>query len=272
VFIGFEATAIYSEEAREPRKTIPRAAYVAIAVVAVFHVVTAWSVVLHYGPSNVQDAALADPGNFVYNVADATIGGAYVDVMKVLFITSTFAACLGVHNALSRYQYSLARDGLLPKALSHTHPVWKSPHKSSLSQTVFAIAAIVVLWAFGVEPMTVFALLMAVGAFGLITLMAALCVAVVYFFIRDRRDESHWSRLIAPAIAGVGFITVIVLLLENWDIQTGSTGWVAQNLPWAIPSLAIIGFLVPGRADDPEPSRSADRADEPEQPAPPAGS
>ena len=267
VFIGFEATAIYSEEAREPRKTIPRAAYVAIGVIAVFHVVTAWTVVLHYGPSNVQNAALADPSNFIYNVADATIGGAYVDVMKVLFITSTFAACLGVHNALSRYQFSLARDGVLPNVLTHTHPEWKSPHHSSLSQTLFAIGTIILLWAFGVEPMTVFALLLAIATFGLIVLMAALCVAVVFFFIRDHRDESLWSRLIAPAVAGAGFLTVIVLLLQNRDIQTGSTGWVAQHLPWAIPILAVVGFLLPGRQEGAAP----DPALAHEQPlAPPA--
>ncbi|GAA3367115.1 hypothetical protein GCM10020367_68800 [Streptomyces sannanensis] len=36
-FIGFEGTAIYSEEAREPKRTIPRATYLAVAFLALFY-------------------------------------------------------------------------------------------------------------------------------------------------------------------------------------------------------------------------------------------
>lgn len=32
-FIGFEATTIYSEEAREPQRTVPRATYVAVLTI-----------------------------------------------------------------------------------------------------------------------------------------------------------------------------------------------------------------------------------------------
>ena len=37
-FIGFEATAIFGEEARDPRRTIPRATYLAIAFVGTLYV------------------------------------------------------------------------------------------------------------------------------------------------------------------------------------------------------------------------------------------
>ncbi|MFJ5304278.1 APC family permease [Streptomyces sp. NPDC088350] len=247
VFIGFEATAIYSEEARDPRRTIPRAAYVAVGVIAVFHIVSSWVMVLAYGTDHVQNAALGDMTNFVYTVADNSLGGAFVVVMKVLFVTSTFAACLGIHNAVSRYQFSLAREGLLPQKLAQTHPKWKSPHHSSLAQTVIAIVVILACYFAGVAPTTVFALLLAVGTFGLITLMGVLCFAVMYFFGRDHRGENWWVRLAAPLIAGAGFATVIVFLLKNWDIQTGSSTWFATCLPWTVPALAVIGFLLPDR-------------------------
>ncbi|MEW1723245.1 APC family permease [Streptomyces sp. NPDC093109] len=248
VFIGFEATAIYSEEAKDPRRTIPRAAYVAVGVIAVFHIISSWVLVLAYGTAHVQNAALSDMTNFVYTVADNSLGGGFVVVMKVLFVTSTFAACLGIHNAVSRYQFSLAREGLLPRKLARTHPKWKSPHNSSLTQTVIAILAILACYFAGVTPTTVFALLLAVGTFGLITLMGVLCVAVMYFFGRDHRGENWWVRLVAPLIAGAGFGTVTVFLLRNWSVQTGSTTWFANSLPWIVPVLAVAGFMLPGRS------------------------
>ncbi|MER5184098.1 hypothetical protein ABT009_38190 [Streptomyces sp. NPDC002896] len=76
-----------------------------------------------------------------------------------------------------------------------------------------------------------------------------LCVAVMYFFGRDHRGENWWVRLAAPLIAGAGFATVIVFLLKNWSVQTGSTTWFANCLPWLVPVLAVIGFLLPGRAE-----------------------
>ena len=39
---GFEATAIYGEEAREPRKTVPRATYLSVAVITGFFAFTSW--------------------------------------------------------------------------------------------------------------------------------------------------------------------------------------------------------------------------------------
>ena len=46
LFIGFEATAIYGEEARDPRRTIPRAAMIAVAIIAAFYVFVSWALTM----------------------------------------------------------------------------------------------------------------------------------------------------------------------------------------------------------------------------------
>ena len=60
-FTGFEATVVFSEEARDPRRTIPRAAYTAIAVIGLFYALTVWALSIGWGPANVQAAAAQDP-------------------------------------------------------------------------------------------------------------------------------------------------------------------------------------------------------------------
>ena len=54
---GFESTAIYSAEAKDPARTVPRATYLAVAVVATFFAFVSWMVVSAYGPSQIADEA-----------------------------------------------------------------------------------------------------------------------------------------------------------------------------------------------------------------------
>ena len=42
-FVGFEATAIFRDEARTPERTIPRATYAALILIGVFYAVTSWA-------------------------------------------------------------------------------------------------------------------------------------------------------------------------------------------------------------------------------------
>ena len=48
-FVGFEATTIYSEEAKRPERTIPRATYAAVLTIGVFFLITSWLMVNAYG-------------------------------------------------------------------------------------------------------------------------------------------------------------------------------------------------------------------------------
>ena len=48
-FIGFESTAIFRDEAREPEKTIPRATYAAVVLIAVFYTFASYSLVQGWG-------------------------------------------------------------------------------------------------------------------------------------------------------------------------------------------------------------------------------
>jgi hypothetical protein len=48
-FMGFEGTAIYSEEARDPVRTVPRATYIAVIFMGTFYALTAWLIVSSAG-------------------------------------------------------------------------------------------------------------------------------------------------------------------------------------------------------------------------------
>jgi amino acid transporter len=54
-FIGFEATTIYSEEAKDPKRTVPRATFVAVITIGLFYTVTTYLMVEGQGAAGLQD-------------------------------------------------------------------------------------------------------------------------------------------------------------------------------------------------------------------------
>ena len=71
-----------------------------------------------------------------------------------------------------------------------------------------------------------FTWLIALGGLGLMLLMAATSIAAFAFFRRHRLETGAWTTVVAPLLAAAGLITAVVLLVANWDVQTGATGGV----------------------------------------------
>jgi amino acid transporter len=244
-FVGFEATAIYGEEARNPARTVPRATYIAIGTIAVFYLLTTWAVVSAYGVDAAQAAAAKDPTSFVFAAQFQYVGRFATDVLQVLVVTSLFAAFLAFHANTSRYHFALARDGLLPRALARTHPTHESPIGGSAAQ--LALTAIVTLGfaAAGQDPyLRMGVALYGVGIIGIVALQAMASFAVIRFFATQRTGESLLATAVAPLLGGIGLAAGVVLMAEHYSTLTGSTiGWI-NGLPWLLVAAAAIGAVV----------------------------
>lgn len=269
LFIGFEATAIYSEEAREPRRTIPRAAIAAVLVIGVFYMFTSWALALAWGVGESGEIALSDLGGFTLGAAATYLGPWSVPLMMVLFVFSTFATNLGFHNAIARYQFSLARDGWAPAALARIHPKHRSPFIASVTQTAIAAGVTLVFFLAGADPYEqMFVWLIALGGLGLIALMAMTSVAVVVYFVRTRRERGVWSTKIAPVLAALALTGEVVMLVVNWDVQTNGAGGIVPYLPLLLLAAALVGLLWSTRSkrpswlDDDEPAVDAAAPDD----------
>ncbi|MFT4228720.1 MAG: APC family permease [Microbacterium sp.] len=244
-YLGFEGTAIYTEEAKNPSRTIPVATYVAIAFLAVFYGFTFWVLTVAFGVDGVLQLAMADDfQDMVFQAGDQFVGAWAAVAMRVLIVTSFFACLLAFHNACSRYLFALGRERLLPRALSQTHPKSKAPHRASLVLTVLALLAIVVTAVTGGDPFLGFALpTYSIGTAGLVFAQAVAAISVVGFFVRDRRGHSVWRVIVAPALGALGLITGFALIAANFDLVTGLTGGVNWLLLAPTPVLFIAGIV-----------------------------
>jgi amino acid transporter len=241
-FIGFEATALFGEEARDAKRSIPRATFIAVGVIAVFYTLTSWALVAGYGVHGVQAAAAKDPGNFVFAASSRFVGAASTHAMHLLIVTSLFAAVLALHNATSRYLFALGREGLLGRALGRTHPRHRSPYVASRVQIAIAAVVIAGFAIGGADPYLTLSTSMAgLGTLGIVALQAAAAVAVVGYF-RRRRDPRIWTTVIAPLAGAAGLVTACVLIVHNYSALTGKKSGAVNQLPWLLLAAAVAGL------------------------------
>ena len=73
-YVGFEATAIFRDEARTPERTIPRATYVALILIGVFYAVTSWALISGWGDDEAVSRATESGGTFLADTAQRYIG------------------------------------------------------------------------------------------------------------------------------------------------------------------------------------------------------
>jgi amino acid transporter len=265
-FIGFEATAIYGEESRDPKRTVPRATYLAVTAITVLFALTSFAIVTGLGADTVVEEAakistvdgtpLADPAAVVFHVADQYVGSWLSTLMSWLVLSSLFAGLLAFQNSAARYFFAMGRAGVLPRALDHTNRRG-APHIASMAASVVSLAVIVLFAVRGLDPvLNLFYWFSGLAVVAIVVVEALVCLAVIAFFRRTGDDRRLWHTLIAPALACAGLLVGLYLLMSRFGLLAGTvaegvdpaaqtwglnlTGWVLVLLPFAVLVLGIV--------------------------------
>ncbi|WP_345751810.1 APC family permease [Microbacterium rhizophilus] len=250
-FIGFESTAIYRSEAKDPDVTVPRATYVAVIGVALFYTLSSWALVMAWGPSQAIDTVAADYANVVILTMGQYLGPVGYVITNVLLVTSMFACVLSFHNVLTRYQHSMADGGLLPIELTWVHPTQKSPYRSSLLQTITAAVLVGICAVLGLDPvLQVFTWFSGVSTLAIVVMMAITSVAVVVYFVRTKTAGRVWATRIAPVLGFLGLVVSAVAVAAFFPVLVGDVdaegaptfGIVSVLLIGSVPVFALIGY------------------------------
>ncbi|WP_396667340.1 APC family permease [Microbacterium sp. R86528] len=244
-FIGFEATAIFRDEAKDPDKTIPRATYAAVIGIGIFYTVSSWALIMAWGPNGVIDVVAEDPGTFIITTMARYLGVIGEVGVNILLITAMFACVLSFHNVVTRYQHSMANAGVLPDRLANVHAKHLSPHVSSLVQTVTAAVLIIIFASLGLDPvLQVFTWFAGVATLAIAVLMAITSLAVIVYFAKTKSDRRVWNTVIAPALGFIGLVTAAALVIAYFPIMVGDAD--AEGAPvfggvsWFLLSLIVI--------------------------------
>lgn len=202
--------------------------------------------IVGYGPGSAVDAALAsleggDPAQYVFAAGDIYLGAWAPVVMSIFVITSMFACNLAFHNGISRYQYTLARDGIFPKALAKTNS-HGAPFVSSIVQTVTALVFIILAVVLNADPvLVVFFWGSGVSIVALVSLYCLTSLAIIVFFRRNGdQDSKPWNTLIAPLLSGLIMLYALYLIVTNFELLVGTEKGQALMLA----GTAVVAFLI----------------------------
>ena len=245
-FIGFEATAIYGEESKDPKRTVPRATYWAIGIITALFTFVSLAVVAGY--NNDLSKLTATPDD-VLGLVSTEVGPWMVDAMSILVMSSLFAGLLAFQNANSRYIFALGRAGVFPKSMSKTNASG-SPINGVIVTSVLAFIIFTAFKLANLDPFAhLFTWMSAITSVAIILVELLVCLAVIVYFSKNK-GENVLKVLVAPLLAIVGLLVGEYLLMSRFNLLGGLasadvTDPTAADAIWKLSDLGWVLALSP---------------------------
>ncbi|CAN3131340.1 APC family permease [Mycobacterium sp. smrl_JER01] len=253
-WVGFESTAMYGEESKDPKRIIPRATMIAVLGVGIFYIFVSWMAIAGTGPQQaIELAQNADTSSEIFfaPVRD-TYGQWAITLFNILLVTGSFACGMAFHNCASRYLYALGREGLsdgLQKTLGATHKTHGSPYIASFVQSGIALVLVLAFFVAGMDPYIHMYTLLAILGTMAILIVQSLCAfsVVAYFhFHKNHPSSAHWFKtFVAPLTGGIGMLYVVYLL---WEHKESAAGAASGTLLFKLTPWIVVGVFAFGAA------------------------
>jgi amino acid transporter len=142
LFIGWENSAALAEETNNPRRNVPRAVFLSVALMVAGYVLYAYATATGFNYSAAALGAAAIP--FISVSHDIAAWLSFFAYMAG--ITSTLGVLIAAVNSQSRLIFNAGREGLLPRWLGKVHPQRRTPVNAIYA--FVAIAAVIIgVWA-----------------------------------------------------------------------------------------------------------------------------
>ncbi len=260
-FIGFEATAIYGEESKDPKRTVPRATYWAIGIITGLFAIVSFAMVTGLGASSVVDQVAtiseggANPAAVLFSLAESNVGVWMVDVMSWLVVSSLFAGLLAFQNANARYFFALGRGGVLPKSFGRTNASG-APQNGVVLTSILAAVVIVLFAVYNLDPiLNLFFWMSAITAVAIILVEILVSIAVIRYF-QQNGGANVWKAIVAPLASVILLAGAEYLLMSRFNLLSGlastpegaMNAWDMSALGWTLvlsPFVAlVVGYVV----------------------------
>src|SRR5256884_4238759 len=210
-FVGIEVALIPSGEVKNPARTVPRSAYLALVTTTIIYIL------IQIVAQGTLGADLANyPGAPLAESAAKFLGG----IGRTILLTGATISAFGfvTSDILSspRMIFAFGRDGALPSLFAHVHPRYRSPDVAIITYATLA---------FALSVSGTFERL-AVLSNVAVLLMYLLCCAACWFLVaRDVRSDGQPFNFpgmkIVPALAIIAIIWILAHATLHEFLVTG---------------------------------------------------
>lgn len=217
-FLGFDAISTMSEEAKNPKRSIPRAVILTTVIGGFFFVAVSWFAYMAH------PAVISGEGADVAAISVLSqIGGTLLTALFLAaYVTGALGSALASQASVSRILYAMGRDRVLPhKLFGSISSRFHTPVGAILVVALISISAVFADVDF----------VASIVSFGALTAFSMVNLSVISIFII--RDKQRSFR----AILSYGLVPLIGFLLTAW-LWTSLTahtvllglGWIALGL------------------------------------------
>lgn len=221
-YTGFEAVANLAEEARDPRRDMPRGLIATLVVATVLYVGVSFVLT---GMVDYRKINEGSPLASAFDAVGASWAGTLVSIAAVCGLTSVILVELV---GVGRIGFAMSRDGLIPPVIGQVSPRTGTPVRFTIA------AAVLIMVVSGVVPLSTLADLVSIGAlfaFALVSLAVAL-------LRRTRPDLERPFRVpFSPVLPIVSALACLYLTL-NLSIAT----WIRFAVWFALGMVVYFGY------------------------------
>jgi amino acid transporter len=207
-FVGFESASTLGEEAKDPKKTIPRAVMLSTVLLGAFLCIVTYAEIIGFGASKSGiNQMINDPAAF--NTLAHRYGNSFLAGLMDIAVVSSFCALnIVTVNAVARMLFAMGRDRMLPRAFGQLN-ARQAPWFAATSASALGLAASLI---FGIKYgpevyaswSAYFATLFFIGAYIL------LCVGVIRFNMKRHGDRFNIIRHAGVPIIGLAGIGLVL--------------------------------------------------------------
>jgi amino acid transporter len=203
-FGGFEGAAPLAEEARNPRRTIPRAILLATLGIGALYVFTTYAVDVAYGPAQFHNFTTGTGAASWEGMARSLYGIFWLFVFLAI-VNSTIANANAGVNVSTRTAYAMGRIGAFPHFLARVHPKYRSPVPAIITAFVITVAVTLGL-GLGYDPVTAFVMVATALVIVIVAVYILMNAACIGFFARRRSGFNPLLHLVIPVLGILAFV------------------------------------------------------------------
>jgi putrescine importer len=137
-FLGFDAVSTMSEEAKNPRRDIPRAIMLTTLIGGAIFIVVTWVgslVAPNFEAFKSLDSAGVD--------LMAKVGGTLLTTFFVaVYVVGAFGSGLTTQVSVSRIIYSMGRDGAFPAVFARLHKKYRTPVAAAIAVSIVSLLSL----------------------------------------------------------------------------------------------------------------------------------
>ena len=199
-FLGVESALVPSGEVVDPARTVPRAIFIAMAVVTMVYMV------IQFVAQGLLGPALANDPTPLASAAAVALGPMGRRLILVGSAVSMFGYVSGMMLSVPRMLFAFGRDGFLPRMFARTHPTWRTPHVAIVAQT----AVVAMLAVFGY-----FEVLALAANVTILLVYGTCCLAAYELRRRDVRSGGVPFRVPGARVVPWAALAVIIWMLSS---------------------------------------------------------